>query len=57
MTDKEKFVALFDELKLPLSEPIFNLSDGYSGFSILNGAAYVIFNSDGKVEDYHGGYE
>ncbi len=53
MTDKEKIQSLFRELGLPIETSSWSENTE----QILNGAAYITFDENGKVTDYHGGYE
>ncbi len=53
MTDKEKIEALFRELNLPIEKPYWN----DEALQLLDGAAYITFDENGKVIGYHGGYE
>lgn len=52
-----KFTRTLIELGLPVERWENLCSDQFTCYRVLNGAAYVVFNNDGEIEDYHGGYE
>lgn len=58
MTDKEKIQVLFNELNLPFEPASWaDNTPETDTYQILNGVAYFTFDSNGKIAEYHGGYE
>ena len=56
-TPEEKLLTLFKELGLPIEKSDFLSDNDSCCYKILNGEAYIGFDKNGKVKEFHGAYE